>query len=414
MNIRVFKKKWQALVGTWSAMSLEKVEVDIRTWQAMSLREPATCAAFSTSKTTSGNSWFALCLALALVANTSHAATPTISSAQYEAQLRGARTKLEQLESKPARDVRPVLKSLETDRIVKRIDGKTQLASGDEWAKRLAVPRDGVDNSKLTRTQLIELERALERHLKAFKVWDSPRNGAYFQSADAQKFVSQLEKSGQIRVAPHWWQTLIANGWRAVGDAWTALWKWIGSLFPTPKAPTTNVTQPDLSWLWFVFWAFALALLALLLFLAYRLLRGRALFRRNAKSDEFQGEDAELLQLPPDELRERAERFAANGQFREALRHRFIAVLVRFDRHGVWRYDVRRTNWEHISALKRDESKRALVEPLSDIMRRFDRVRYGGDDCDLNGWQRFDEDAFALENAAGVPDSRRALAGASR
>jgi hypothetical protein len=128
---------------------------------------------------------------------------------------------------------------------------------------------------------------------------------------------------------------------------------------------------------------------ALLLFLAYRLLRGRAIWRRAHRKSEFEGEDAELLQLPPDELRERAERFAAQGQFREALRHRFIAVLVRFDRHSVWRYDVRRTNWEHISALQRDATKRTVVEPLSDITRRFDRVRYGGADCDPEGMATF-------------------------
>jgi hypothetical protein len=168
------------------------------------------------------------------------AATPTISAQQYASQLRETRAKLEQLEPKPTRDVRLILKALESDRIVKRGDGKTLLASGDEWAKRLAVPRDGTNNANLTRAQLLELQRAIERHRRAFIVWNTPRNGAYFQSSDAQAIISQVEKSGQIRVAPHPWQIFTADVWQRVGDAWSAFWKWIGSLMPTPRATTAT------------------------------------------------------------------------------------------------------------------------------------------------------------------------------
>jgi hypothetical protein len=112
----------------------------------------------------------------------------------------------------------------------------------------------------------------------------------------------------------------------------------------------------------------------------------------------LEGEDAQLLLLPPTELRSRADEYAAQGNFREALRHRYLALLVQLDTRGVWRYDARRTNWEHIAALRRQENKQILVSPLSELTRRFDRVRYGGAACDIEQWQQFDADARQFES----------------
>ena len=124
--------------------------------------------------------------------------------------------------------------------------------------------------------------------------------------------------------------------------------------------------------------------------------------RRRKKTEvELRDEDAELFQLAPEELRDRADQFAAVGNFREALRHRFISLLVLLDARGTWRYDVRRTNWEHIAALRRDESKRPLVAPLSDLTRAFDRVRYGGGNCDENGWTQFQDGVRTIEAQVG-------------
>ncbi|HEX8465660.1 MAG TPA: DUF4129 domain-containing protein, partial [Abditibacterium sp.] len=125
--------------------------------------------------------------------------------------------------------------------------------------------------------------------------------------------------------------------------------------------------------------------------------------RTKSRVAELEGEDAQLLLLPPDELRLRAEEYAARGEFREALRHRYLALLLQLDARGVWRYDARRTNWEHIAGLRRSESKTALVAPLSDLTRRFDRVRYGGAPCDQGQWADFNSDTQNLENQSGAP-----------
>ena len=129
----------------------------------------------------------------------------------------------------------------------------------------------------------------------------------------------------------------------------------------------------------------------------WRALGGR-LGKRGSRRGVFaEGEDAELLLLPPDELRLRAAQFAKEGNFREALRHLYIALLLGMDASGIWRYDARRTNWEHIAALRADETRSSLVQPLSRITRTFDRVRYGDAPFDAEDWQRFEKDVNGVE-----------------
>ena len=109
----------------------------------------------------------------------------------------------------------------------------------------------------------------------------------------------------------------------------------------------------------------------------------------------LEGEDQALLRLPPDELLDRAQAFASQNNFREALRHRYLSLLLLLDARGVWRYDRRRTNWEHIARLKSSNAAQSGVQSLSDLTLRFDRVRYGNESCDQNAWLQFDQDASA-------------------
>jgi hypothetical protein len=135
-------------------------------------------------------------------------------------------------------------------------------------------------------------------------------------------------------------------------------------------------------------------------FFVWRAIGGR--WRRDAVKREvrFAGEDAELLQLPPDELRERAQRLAANGDYAAALRHLYIALLLTLDTRGVWRYDTRRTNWEHIHALRKKPTAAPLITPLSTLTRHFDRVRYGNAPCTENDWTRFRQRCRCSANIA--------------
>jgi len=339
----------------------------------------------------------------------------TLSVAAYRALLQGTLDSLRKVEKRPPVNAKPILKPLDTIIKVKRDDGQTQTVRGDDW-NRLLSGVYGNNPAKMTRPEASELEVHLQGHITALNEWTTKRGGAYYRSFDAQKVIRDAATSGQIRVAPPAYQLWLANAQDAVSNAWSNFWKWVASLFPTPKTPATGPNLPNLSWLWFVFWGVLLGLLGLLVFLAVRALSGGSfsmwgIGKRRKKSEvELRDEDAELFQLAPDELRDRADAFAQSGNFREALRHRFISVLVLLDARGTWRYDIRRTNWEHIAGLRRDDSKRPLVAPLSDLTRAFDRVRYGGAPCDEEGWNEFQNGVREVESLVGGKAQRLEVA----
>lgn len=335
----------------------------------------------------------------------SAAKTRTLSSSAYRALLQNTLDRLRTLEKRAPLDARPLLKPLDNPFLVKRADGQSQPVRGDEWNRALSGLYGG-NAAKMTRTQAKSLELQLRGHLRSLDDWTTKRNGAYYSAFDAQQVVDEAVASGQIRIGPPPAQQWIADVYGAIGNAITNFFKWLAALLPKPKAPVTGVSVPDLSWLTFVFWALMAALLGLLLFLAARALSGGSfslwgLGKRRKGVEELRDEDAALFQLAPDELRDRADAFAASGNFREALRHRFISVLVLLDARGTWRYDIRRTNWEHIALLRREEAKHPLVAPLSDLTRAFDRVRYGGAPCDESGWNEFQAGVRQVESLVG-------------
>ncbi len=331
--------------------------------------------------------------------------TRTLSAPAYRALLQNALDRLKTLEKRAPLDARPVLKPLDNPFLVKRADGQSQKVSGDVW-NRLLSGLYGSNAAKMTRTQARSVEGKLQSHLRALGEWTSKRNGAYYSAFDAQKVVGEAVESGQIRIGPPPSQQWLADVQSSISNAISNFFKWLAGLLPTPKVPVTGARAPDLPWLWFVFWAIMTALLGLLLFLAARALSGGSFSfwgwgKRRKGVEELRDEDAALFGLAPDELRDRADAFAASGNFREALRHRFISVLVLLDARDSWRYDIRRTNWEHIALLRRDDAKRPLVAPLSDLTRAFDRVRYGGASCDENGWNEFQTRVRDVESLVG-------------
>ena len=338
------------------------------------------------------------------------AAPVTVSVAQFRAQLEAARAQLSALEKRTGggkRDARKIIKALDRAQIVRRADGATQSAHGNSWGA-LAAGAGNLDIKALSKGQTARLRRSVELEIGELDTWSTPKNGAYFKPVDAGAIVKDLEASGQIRSAPFWWQSLIFSIYKGVGDAFTNFFKWLSGLFPTGAPAPTAAATTGWNFLQFFYWALMISLLAFLAFIIYRVFAGNLRWggrKSKSKGADLEGEDAELLLLPPDELGERAAQFAREGNFREALRHRYIALLLRLDGRGVWHYDARRTNWEHIAALRREAVKNvaggAIVAPLADLTRRFDRVRYGGAACEANDWEQFESDARDLEARAG-------------
>jgi hypothetical protein len=345
-------------------------------------------------------------------------ATPpkVISVVAYRARLQKADAQLQKLEARAPRNIAPILKSLANDQIIRRADGQTQAVGGEQWQRLYdefsapatgtafppkATPPGTIKPAKPATPPVVSSEdvrrvRAIiALRLRALDDWA----GSTYQSADAQTIVRQLENSGQIRTGPTWLEQAWTNFWKWVSQTFQNLLKWIGGWFPAVSPGKMPTFDPRIVQL--IFTLTVVALLVAVALLIWRAIGGKiGRGRKKQGAFAFSPEDAELLSLPPDELRERARRFAEDGNFREALRHLYIALLLNFDARGVWRYDARRTNWEHISALKNDAGKSRLVAPLSDITRRFDRVRYGNAPCAQSEWQRFESDVNALESSA--------------
>lgn len=333
--------------------------------------------------------------------------TKTIPAATYRALLQSALDKVEAAQKKPTSNVKSAIAPLDAPFLVKRADGQTQKVRGDEW-NRLLSGVSGPNAAAMSHDETLRIKGSLRKRIAALDDWTTPRANGYYVAVDAQKVVNDAVAKGRIRVGPPPLQKFMASVSTAIGNVISNFFKWLAGLLPkpTPAAATTGSLKAW-GWLWFLFWAIMAGLLVLLLFLAARALSGGSfslwgIGKRRKKSDvELRDEDAALFQLAPEELRDRADNFAAQGNFREALRHRFISLLVLLDARGTWRYDVRRTNWEHIAALRRDESKRPLVDPLSDLTRSFDRVRYGGGECDENGWTQFQSGVRQIETLVG-------------
>ena len=321
----------------------------------------------------------------------------TISAEKYAAELRASITKIDRWQS-GALPTLPVMRNAlptSDERRIKREDGATQTASGVQWDRYLdSIEYSGNAKARLKRNEVQVVREMMAQRLLALQNW--MKIGDY-QAAGAQNIISTLEDENQIRTGP----TAMQAWWQSVKDA---IGDFFSKLFVRSATRATPSQMPNINpnWANWLFTSCVLCLLGAIAWYVWKALGGR--WVRNAKREvRFVGEDAELLQLAPEELLSRAGRLAQKGDYAGALRHRFIGLLVTLDERGVWRYDTRRTNWEHIAALRKTPRWNFVSTPLSDLTRRFDRVRYGNIPCAQNDWLGFDSDSADLEKQIAQP-----------
>jgi hypothetical protein len=72
--------------------------------------------------------------------------------------------------------------------------------------------------------------------------------------------------------------------------------------------------------------------------------------------------------------RDEALRLAEGGSFREAIRFRFISVLLEGNERGWWVYEAQATNREHLARLQPGSRRRHAMERLVGL---YERVWYG-------------------------------------
>ncbi len=340
---------------------------------------------------------------------------PAISAEQYARELANAERLLRAQKTVEQRDLKSPLSSLAVRRDVRRQDGVMQRVDGSVWKLFLeesenylqpkpaptpkstpnlppppiVVPSIGTTPTARAVTDAVAL---LEVQGRGLQEWAQPSDGKYLQaSADAAAYLKSLEKQGVIRTGPTGIQKWLQSAWRSLYGVWDNFVDWFDELFSRSSSSNVPTVDPK--------WAQAIALLAvagvllLAAILAWRAIGGR--WRRAEKPQSLlKSEDEALLELPPDELLDRAETYARAGNFREALRHRYLSLLLQLEARGVWRYARRRTNWEHLARLRITHAHNSAgVEQLSALTSRFDRVRYGNAPCDRAHWETFDRDA---------------------
>lgn len=88
------------------------------------------------------------------------------------------------------------------------------------------------------------------------------------------------------------------------------------------------------------------------------------------------------------QARAEAERLFAAGEYRAALRLLYLATLIRWEEAGRLRFDRSLTNREVVARVNL-QGDALLLERLTPLVDRFDRVWYGGAPCTAEDYTRF-------------------------
>lgn len=162
--------------------------------------------------------------------------------------------------------------------------------------------------------------------------------------------------------------------------------KFLKNLIPEGITPSESVPlQPyDLSGIGnFVVFLFYIIGGILLLFTVYRLYK----LYRNRKKES--GEDADDVLLPilepgepsePDYHQEKASQYELSGDYRKALRHQLLSVLLYLDKKNIVRLLLYRTNTEYLLSIQDMQDlihKDQLLKHLNLLFYHFDRAWWG-------------------------------------
>lgn len=195
----------------------------------------------------------------------------------------------------------------------------------------------------------------------------------------------------------------------------STFWKWVQKLLkrffewllerddqPTIREPAFGGEMAGANAVMIVI---VVALVGLLVFLLLQ-------FRRKPDDDEARGEAAALGESPlstdpmsalskrPETWAGLADTLAAKGEYREAIRHLYLALLSHLHRGGVIDYDPTRSNWDYLFGFKgQGEAKSAFRE----LTRRFDFAWYGNLDVTDAAYRAFRVIVQPLLSTGGGP-----------
>ena len=103
-------------------------------------------------------------------------------------------------------------------------------------------------------------------------------------------------------------------------------------------------------------------------------------------------------QQSPNDLWSQTEKLARRGEFLEAVRDLYLAVLTVLHRADLIRYEKTRTNGEYLRQLRSTDERGVVVEPFRGLTRLFEQKWYGERACAAGDYDSCLEFAEALRS----------------
>jgi hypothetical protein len=108
------------------------------------------------------------------------------------------------------------------------------------------------------------------------------------------------------------------------------------------------------------------------------------------------------LARAPEGWAQLADELAARGEYREAVRSLYLALLSRLHREGAILYDATLSNWDYLRQFK---GRREWLAPFRELTRRFDFAWYGNLPVGPDGYQAFRALTQPLLTAPAAPEA---------
>lgn len=108
------------------------------------------------------------------------------------------------------------------------------------------------------------------------------------------------------------------------------------------------------------------------------------------------------LARPPEGWAHLADELAAKGEYREAVRSLYLALLSRLHRDGAILYDSTLSNWDYLRQFK---GRREWLPPFRELTRRFDFAWYGNLPLGSDGYRDFRALTEPLLTAPAQPEA---------
>lgn len=174
---------------------------------------------------------------------------------------------------------------------------------------------------------------------------------------------------------------------------WEKFWRW---LRPNPRQREVPIQDPSSPGLGLggignvvIFGALALVV-GIILFYVFKP-SDPAASAADAESSgpretALQHDAMSALARPPEGWADLADQLAAQGQFRDAIRHLYLALLSRLHRDGAIDYDPTKSNWDYFRHFK---GLPAALPPFKELTRRFDFAWYGNLEVSSLAYQTF-------------------------